>query len=456
MKDEKSNNSNSNNEMDAPSFEAAKSRAPSTPSSAKARLLPQQSLTALTRKWSVSPLTSRTNRAGVRSATSVTRLGSVRKMSSPGTPSTPTPSTPDTVRKRRGFRPLSIVTSALFPFDFDPVETMEKAEGQAVMPTPSKALEEITRQAQPAQLQSSPVVSDTSSSTTPSPSKAASVETQIDTSEVSASTGAEPVRLSSISTIAEKKSTPAPSIKTQLESLSVDEYLRRMKLVPGQSIKEAAPDPDVNVDKVVIEDEYPKFYDLPPPDPKAHPFFKTDPFNCTDINPPLTTNWTKYQIKQFCAEKYLRDRNMIPDDDGKSSIRSKINPFNQKSPEKEQTTIFQALDEGSAEPASAKKPKLLQTPRRDMSRNATPTELRLGSAVSTTTTTTDDFDKKTGGLRSLSNLFKGRSSSETKSTNASTLTISSPIDHSIMHPTATPELKRYDLVRVLAFFQVLC
>ncbi len=418
---------------------AALARAPSTPSSLRQRLFSPNPLDHLTRRLSLSPLSARNRRAGLRASNSTSKLGDFsQKMSSP--------TTPETVRKRRGFRPLSIVTSALFPFDFDPVQTMEKAQSSQLDPPTSMKTPPMTdtnpELSEPQVLPSATPA--TKSDSTPSPSKAASIGsgTVLDDSDE-----AQRDDKSITSTIAIKK-TPAPSIKAQIEKINVAEYLRRQEAATVQNPENHNPTVEADTKDVEILDEYPQFYNLPPPDPNSHPAFRLDPFNCTDDARPLTTNWTKYQIKQWTADKYLRDRHMLPEQnlESKSPLK-KIVPFDRKSPEKEETSIFEALAEGSPVAASAPR-KTPRTPRGDTFGLITPSELRIGNSASTPIT--DEFDKKSGGLRSLSNLFKPRSSTGTdnsKSSNASTLTISSPIDQSIIHPTATSELKRHDLVR---------
>ena len=441
---------------------AAPARAPSTPSSFRTRFF-SPNLNQLTRSLSLSPLASRNSRAGLRSRTSPHKQGVLQKMSNPSSPPTP-----DTVRKRRGFRPLSIVTSALFPFDFDPVQTMENAmtqTGQALVPTAPK-----TRQDHSAELclpqassttestpqfsepqafsnkcqssdqsvpQASPSATsdkDSDSESTPSPSKAASVKTTVARSDAGEDV------LSVTSTIAVKRTR---SVEAEPEKISIAEYLRRKEVAAAGSSEEETTT-ESNTKDVQITDEYPQFYNLPPPDPNQHPAFRLDPFNCTDDARPLMTNWTKYQIKQWTADKYLRDRGMLPEQNETKSPLKKIIAFDKKSPEKEETSIFEALAEGSPAPPSAKR-KTPQTPRRDTLSSTAPSDLRI--ATSTGTPVSDEFDKKSGGIRSLSNLFKSRSSTDTsKPSNASTVTISSPVDPPVIHPTATPELRRYDLV----------
>jgi hypothetical protein len=470
-------------------------RAPSTPSSVRSRLLSPNPFNQLTRKLSLSsPLSARSSRAALHSGRPISKLAEFNEKMN-------TPPTPETVRRRRGFRPLSIVTSALFPFDFNPLETMEDAQnGQLALPSPSKGatVSDIEFELQ---LPEPPVASavtadaDTDSDTTPSPSRAASIVAdagppafaKVDHGNASnTSTIAvkkRPFALPQLETrrkpapsiqaqiAAERK--PAPAIKFQIEAakkpaqkaaqesaqkvdnekISVAEYLRRMDVPAEADATDCEASMEANKKPIVIEDKYPQFYNLPPPDPKQHPAYRTDPFNCTDEPRLLTTNWTKHQIKQWQAEKYLRERNLLPDES--PSKLKRLNPFNNKSPEKEKTTILEALAEDSPVKAPASiKPKTPQTPGRDKLRVAAPPDYR---AVSTTSTpVTDGFDKSnSGGLRSLSNLFKTRSSID-KASNASTVSISSPIpiDPSIevIHPAATPELKRYDLVSQISPF----
>ena len=444
-------------------------RAPSTASSLRQRLFSPQAFDQLTRRLSLSPLSARHRRAGLRSSNSTSKLGEFsQKMS--------TPTTPETVRKRRGFRPLSIVTSALFPFEFDPARTMEKAQNsQLDSPDPVKTSPDIALEPSESQMLPS-VASDTDSDPTPSPSKAASIRSGNRRDDAP---GAQRDDLSITSTVALKRTpapsikaqikqariekarrtpapsiktqienarkTPAPSIKSQIEKIDVAEYLRRQEAATAPIPEDHEPVIETRLKDVQIADEYPEFYKLPPPDPNNHPAFRLDPFNCTDDARPLTTNWTKYQIKQWTADKYLRDRNMLPEQNPESkSPLKKILPSEKKSPEKEETSIFEALSAGSPVPASGKG-KTPQTPRRDTFGSITPSELRVGS--STFTPITDEFDKKSKSARSLSSLFKRSGTDNSKSSNSSTLTISSPIDQSIIHPTATTELRRHDLVR---------
>ena len=463
---------NSTPDLPSPSTTPTKlARASSTASSLRQRLFYPHPFNQLTRRLSLSPLSARNINEGLRSSKSTSKLGECgQKMNAP--------TTPETVRKRRGFRPLSIVTSALFPFEFDPVQTMEKAQKSqkddptSVMTSPIADTHPKSDGAlfEPQPLPS--VTSDTDSDSTPSPPKAVSItrrsnvnappETSNDEPNSASTTAIKKTPAPSIKTqIGNARKTPAPSIKTQIEEnarkfsappirtpvekITVDEYLRRQEGATAPTSERHDTMIEAKLKDVQIMDEYPEFCKLPPPDPNNHPAFRLDPFNCTDNARPLTTNWTKYQIKQWTADKYLRDRSMLPEQNPESkSPLKKILPFEKKSPEKEETSIFEALAEGSPVPASAKR-KTPQTPRRDTFGSITPSELRVGS--STFTPITDEFDKKSKSARSLSSLFKRSGTDNSKSSSGSTLTISSPVDQSIIHPTATTELRRHDLVR---------
>ena len=411
-------------------------RAPSsTPSSFRSRYL---SPTQLSRRFSISPLSARStrdSRAVLRPVKSVSKLAEFkRKMS---TPTTPAPNL-NTAQGRRGLRPLSITNSTLLPFDFDPIRTMENAQSnQYDLPSPPKMSPVTGRGVMTSRPPTSSSIATGTPVTTPSPTYAGSVKGKGKARAV------DPFEddLDNLSISATEKTPLLPDVDPEREQISVAEFMRRDEIDEAKN------------KSVLVADDYPAFYKLPPPDSAKHPAFNLDPFNCNTHPPPMTTNWTSYQIKQWTADKYLRDRGMLPEQspESKKSIKD-ILPFDRKSPDKEKTNIHEALNEGSVVPATSEAtserkvpqtPQTPRTPRRDTIATTASSASRIASSIRTTVT--DDFDKKTGGLRSLSNLFKPRSSTETKPS-TSTLKISSPLDPNLIHPAATPDLRRYDLV----------
>jgi hypothetical protein len=318
---------------------------------------------------------------------------------------------------------------------------------------------------------SSSVVDDSDSDSTPCQSKAPSTKTVIPGPSQSgveaadiATTREEFIRAQFMN----RKRTPASPahlklVEQDIRRITAEEYLRKQEEEKRQAaLKDGSAQSEL--DNIEIHDAYANFYNIPPPDLDSHPSRQPNPFTSTSSAPRFSTTDTSVEARRYFAtlfvdknrlklaeerRKKMPDENLrtVPYEDSKKRYetpKKKLLPFSRTENEDEQTTIYQALAEGSPEarPSPSKTP---QTPGSSRRLKSAVSDLRVN--IHNTTPVTDDFDKKSGGLRSLSNFFKPRTSSD-RSTTASNPSISSPTDHGTLHPAATPELRSYDLVRL--------
>lgn len=384
-----------------------------------------------------------------------------------------TPNTPETVRRRRGFRPLSVITSALYPFDFDPTSSMSNtADDQKSLPTPTKGkgkdLEDLTVEHQAEDTPDD--TSDTSSESTPSPSKEGSIL---------ARTPPDSGVIREVHTRTSDSTAVDSSLSASTESDAANPTSERWFKTKNRWVKA----------------DFPNLTSLPQPDLNKHPAFQADAFDSTTNGPLLTTNWTAHQIRKWSADKYFKKRadwgidegaifdrldkdqqvklltstgradrmvDKLSEEDQLNILRSQIKAGTstpsiakesigrkkrafmptKKSSENDEADIFDILAEGSPAASFRKTP---QTPYKlSIDTSAPSVDMRV--ATNTSTPVTDDFErrnKSSSGLRSFSELFKARSGSSDKFNDKASIASSS-----FEHPIATPELKRYDLVRL--------
>lgn len=274
----------------------------------------------------------------------------------------------DTVRKRRGFRPLSVLTtSAFYPFESDTLHAMDAViseEKDTTSPAVRPGSEARTQHQDKRSSSDKDTQQDSDDYNEGTPSASRLYHNQIGCSSTSSLVTVKSTEDAEIS-LAEFLKTTSPSVPT-------------------------------------IKADYTSLLDLPAPDPSEHPAFQSSPFSCRSGGPNLETTTSADSIRKIAAESRksytlsIGPRASTSSETPRSAEKRRFFPFDSfKTPEPLQKR-------------SSKSP--LDSP---LSKKYRPIEI---PPMSARTSYSDDGESKrtgSGGLRKFSDIFRSRTSVDT-------------------------------------------
>lgn len=454
-----------------PLSEQEPAQMPSTPTDGNSRTsTSSRGLKSASKRTTSSPLSLGSSRKASSFRGFMTSHSRLEKETDIMTAPLPSPSTPETVRRRRGFRPLSVITSALYPFNFDPTSAMDTVQSAKLTAplTVGKAKENTASTSMSGQTSDMLTPhSDTSSDSTPSPMKSSSLIVE---------------NVSDDASVQNDKHSASPTAIDSSQNVGYNHNGGERPETKWFKTKNGW-----------FKADFPHLTNLPQPELNKHPAFQTDAFRSSDSGSVFTTSWTPEQIRKWSATEYFRKRSEWGIDEatifdrldkdqqtkilattnnvakvvqrkapkqGQTSIpvgqaktgtstpsvsrssvgkREKSSTITSKASDDEEADIFEILAEGSPAPSAKKTPRTPQKQSVDSASSAV--DLRVATNTSTPITDTlDRANKNSSSLRSFSELFKTRSGSEKYNEKASASS------STFEHPAESPEIKRYDLV----------